>query len=235
MQQAGLLRLEKEDVTSTNSDIIAAAVQQGISPKEMAQNVRDAKTKQAQGTIGLTSEKMKMLRGYLGGRNPNSLLENGGQELRQLQKTNPEVYQAFQEFNQRTGIMSNKGESDSARQADRARMLEESSNAPGQTNASGRAKSILETGTAGKKGEEMIAAQAAQEKQMVLNLKALESQLMPTAKGIEELTKRIIQLGNAAHILEKNELGQALSNNPILQPVSTKQSMGTTPSNGSKP
>jgi hypothetical protein len=70
---------------------------------------------------------------------------------------------------------------------------------------------------------------------MVLNLQALENQMLPTVRGIEGLTKAIIGLGNAAHFLTTGELGNTFLKYAPNNPVETRNSMGRTPSNGSKP
>jgi len=103
--------------------------------------------------------------------------------------------------------------------------------AGGTETAAGR----IATGTGGKKEEEYIAAQAGQEKQMVLNLKALQDNLYPTADGIKQLTQAIIGLGNAAHILTDDERARGVLRGTPTGGVSTKESLSRTSTNGSKP
>lgn len=232
MQRGNLANLEEGNITSTNSDIIAAAVQQGVSPEVMAERLRGAKRQTAMGTIGLSAKQLAPLTKYLGNRDPLSLLENGGAELAGLEKSNPAVYKAFQSLQERSGITTAGGDTDENRKAMMRKMF---GSTVGPMANTGEAARILKNGTAGKNEEEYVAAQAAQEKQLVLNLKALEGGLMPTVKGIGDLTQVILQLGTAAHMLVNGELGAALSRMTPMKMVDTKESMGRIPASGSKP
>ena len=232
LQIGNLQSLPEGRITSTNSDIVAAAVQQGISPEEMAKQVLAAKQQQALSTVGISQKQMGALKGYLGGRDISTLMGNAS-ELTKLQSTNPEAYQAYQALQTRADLSGTSG-SDAEKQAMMKQLFlgpAAFGGAGGTETAAGR----IATGTGGKKEEEYIAAQAGQEKQMVLNLKALQDNLYPTADGIKQLTQAIIGLGNAAHILTDDERARGVLRGTPTGGVSTKESLSRTSTNGSKP
>jgi hypothetical protein len=151
MQLGNLMNLEEGQITSTNSDVIAAAIQQGVSPETMATNLREAKRKQALGTVGLSEKQLAPLKRYLGNRDVNSLLDNGGLELNNLQKTNPAAYKAFQQLQERTGILTESGDTDEDRKMMRREMLNATTG--GGLKRTGAAAGILKAGTGGKTEE----------------------------------------------------------------------------------
>lgn len=232
IQFGNLMELPEARITATNSDVVAAAVQQGISPEEMVTNLLKAKQTQSLATVGLSEKQLSPLKKYLGNRSVTSLAGNVD-ELNALKKTNPEAFKAYEELQQRTGLAGTFASDEEKRQT--MNILYQGPAGYKNLSETQRAKRALETGTAGKREEEYIAIQAAQEKQLVQNLKALEGELYPTIKGISALTQIIMALGNAAHILTTGELGSALTRNPINQPVETRGSLSRTPGNGSKP
>ena len=230
LQIGNLMALPENRITSTNSDVVAAAAQQGISPEAMVQQILSAKEQQGLSTLGLSRKQLAPLQSYLGGRGIRSVSGNIG-ELNKMKGAAPEAFKAYQELQTRVDL-SGKSGSDQEKVA----MMQQILSGPagyGPLGGTGRAGAAITGGTAGKREEEYVAAQAAQEKQMVLNLKALEDNLYPTAKGIEGLTQAIINLGSAAHMLTDTERARGVYGATPLGPVTTS-SMGKTPSNGSK-
>lgn len=230
LQIGNLMQLNENQITSTNSDVVAAAAQQGISPEQMVTQILSAKEQQGLSTVGLSKNQLAPLQKYLGGRGIRSITGNIG-ELNKMKGAAPEAYKAYQELQTRADLTGK-----SASDQEKIAMMQQFLSGPAgyaPLGGTGRAGAAIAAGTAGKKEEEYIAAQAAQEKQMVLNLKSLEDNLYPTAKGIEALTQAIVHLGSAAHMLTDEERARGIYNAAPLGPVETR-SMGRTPSNGSK-
>jgi hypothetical protein len=227
-----LQSLPEGRVTATNSDIVAAAVEQGISPKEMAEQVLGAKRQQSLSTVGVSQKQMGALKGYLGGKDIGSLMGNET-ELKKLQSTNPEAYQAYQALQQRADLSGKSGSDEEKKEMMKQLFLGPA--AYGAVGGTETAAGRVATGTGGKRGEEYIAAQAGAEKQMVLNLKALQDNLYPTADGISKLTQAIIGLGNAAHMLTDEERARGVGNAAVTRTVDTKASVTRTSSTGSRP
>lgn len=233
LQIANLQSLPEQRITTTNSDIIAAAAQQGISPAQMVQEVLSAKKEQALATVGISKRDTEPLAKYLGGRSLESLSTNF-QELKKLQKVNPEAFQAYQNITSRAGLVGTIGSD-----TEKMKLMESLFLGPAGLKEPGAAPTTaaerISTGVAGKREEEYITAQAAQEKQLVLNLKAFQDEIYPTATGIKQLTQAIIELGSAAKVLTDDERARGMLQATPLAPVQTKASISRTPSNGSKP
>jgi hypothetical protein len=232
LQRANLMALPEARLSSTNSDIVAAAAQQGIDPEVMMTSLLKDKKAGSLGQVGLSDRQLAPLRKYLGNKDLGSLLGNT-EEVKKLKANNPAAFRAYQALQFRADMGGEAGSDEEKKMM--MKLLYLGPAGLRTQMGTGRAAAALATGTGGKKEEEYIASQAAQEKQLVLNLKALEGQLYPTAKGIVELTQAIIKLGDAAHILNTGELGSALVKNAPTKTVETKDSLSRTPGNGSKP
>ena len=227
LQIGNLMALPENRITTTNSDVVAAAAAQGISPEAMRDQILAAKEQGSLSTVGLSKTGMSSLKKYLGGKGISSIAGNID-EINKMKASAPDAYKAYQELQTRADL-GGKSASDQEKIAMEQQFLSGPA-AVGALGGTGKATAAL-GGTAGKKEEEYVAAQAAQEKQMVLNLKALEDNLYPTAKGIENLTQAIVRLGSAAHLLTDEERARGVYNNSPLGAVNT---MSKTPSNGSK-
>jgi hypothetical protein len=226
-----LLALRPDQTVPTNTTIIAAAAEQGTTPEKLVDSILDAKEQQGLSEAGLSKEGLAPLKKYLGGRSLESLARNT-KEVNELKKKNPAAYRAYQTLDDRGDLYTGTAASNQEGIAQQQQYL---SGIPrsGQLGDTSRSTTAITTGTGGKKEEEYIAAQAAQEKQLTLNLKYLEDQLYPTAKGIENLTKYIIGLGDAAKLLTDQERAAGVFRATPTQQVDTRAT-GKTPANGSK-
>lgn len=232
LQIGNLQALPEGRVTTTNSDIVSAAAQQGISPQEMVKQVLSSKQQQALSTVGLTQKQLAPLKSYLGGKGLETL--TGNSDALNGLKSNPEAFDAFQKLQERAGLLGPTNSDE-----DKKEMMKQLFLGPaalGGPNAVGTtAAEKIATGTGGKMEESYIGAQAGQEKQLVLNLKAFQDEVAPTADSIKQLTQSIIGLGNAAKMLTDDQRASGvLQGTPMMQ-VDTKSSLTRTPSNGTKP
>jgi hypothetical protein len=230
MKIGNLMEIPENQLTATNSDVVAAASMQGVSAETMVTNILEAKQGQALSTVGLSTNGLSPLKNYLGKRSLRSIAGNKD-EMANL-KNNPGAYAAYQDLQERAHLIGGYG--GDQQQIERMQTLLQGPAGYGPLSSTAGAAARIAGGTGGKKEEEYIAAQAGAEKQMTLNLKALEDNLYPTAQGIAALTQAIVGLGSAAHLLTDSERARGVYNASPTGAVATKDSMSRTPANGSK-
>jgi hypothetical protein len=200
---ASLSEIPEQDINSTNPLIIAEASKAGVSPEELARQVKDVKTQQGQIAVGLNPDKMRSLNEYLTQKG-NGDLNLSSEDLSNMKNGSEEDRTQYAQYMrlQEAAAVRSQYQSPQKRQAVVLGLLRnETDNARGGPEGMGPANAGYDermAGTAEARPEDLaVRAAGEQAQQMLENFRNFKDEIAPATAALHEFIKAIMDVKTA--------------------------------------